>query len=47
CLETAEQHGASLPVTALVNQFYSEVQRMGGSRWDTSSLLARLRKADE
>ena len=47
CLETAEQHGASLPVTALVNQFYSEVQRMGGSRWDTSSLLARLRKADK
>ena len=47
CLDTAEQHGASLPVTALVDQFYSEVQRMGGNRWDTSSLLARLRKADQ
>ncbi|MEM7026414.1 MAG: oxidoreductase, partial [Pseudomonadota bacterium] len=34
--------GAKLPVTALVDQFYSEVQDMGGGRWDTSSLLKRL-----
>jgi len=34
--------GANLPVTALVDQFYSEVQKMGGKRWDTSSLIARL-----
>lgn len=43
CLETADEIGASLPVTALVDQFYHEVQRMGGGRWDTSSLIARLR----
>ena len=36
------QNGANLPVTALVDQFYAEVQKMGGSRWDTSALLARL-----
>ena len=33
---------ASLPLTALVDQFYSEVQKLGGRRWDTSSLVARL-----
>jgi 3-hydroxyisobutyrate dehydrogenase-like beta-hydroxyacid dehydrogenase len=44
CLRTADQTGASLPVTALVDQFYKEVQTMGGGRWDTSSLIARLRK---
>lgn len=44
CLATAEETGASLPVTALVDQFYKEVQAMGGGRWDTSSLIARLRK---
>ena len=44
CLETADEIGASLPVTALVHQFYHEVQRMGGGRWDTSSLIARLRR---
>ncbi|ROR98903.1 3-hydroxyisobutyrate dehydrogenase/2-hydroxy-3-oxopropionate reductase [Sinobacterium caligoides] len=44
CLGEAERNGASLPVTALVDQFYKEVQQMGGSRWDTSSLLARLDK---
>ena len=43
CLETAEETGASLPVTALVDQFYKQVQAMGGGRWDTSSLIARLR----
>lgn len=42
CLSTAEQNGASLPVTALVDQFYKDVQKMGGGRWDTSSLFKRL-----
>ena len=42
CLEAARKNGAHLPVTALVDQFYSEVQKMGGKRWDTSSLIARL-----
>ncbi len=41
-LEEARNNKSSLPVTALVDQFYQEVQRMGGNRWDTSSLLARL-----
>ncbi|WP_347309772.1 NAD(P)-dependent oxidoreductase [Defluviimonas sp. SAOS-178_SWC] len=45
CLATANETGASLPVTALVDQFYKDVQRMGGGRWDTSSLIARLRAA--
>ena len=44
CLSTANEVGASLPVTALVDQFYKDVQKMGGGRWDTSSLFARLRK---
>lgn len=44
CLAAADEVGASLPVTALVDQFYKEVQGMGGSRWDTSSLIARLRR---
>lgn len=47
CLKTAEETGASLPVTALVDQFYKDVQNMGGGRWDTSSLFARLRKLSE
>ncbi|WP_283178065.1 NAD(P)-dependent oxidoreductase [Gemmobacter sp. 24YEA27] len=42
CLETAEEIGASLPVTALVDQFYKDVQLMGGGRNDTSSLIRRL-----
>ncbi|MEY8120628.1 NAD(P)-dependent oxidoreductase [Falsihalocynthiibacter sp. BN13B15] len=42
CLDTADENGASLPVTALVNQFYKDVQKMGGGRWDTSSLFKRL-----
>ncbi len=42
CLAEARRNGAHLPVAALVDQFYSEVQKMGGGRWDTSSLLARL-----
>ncbi|MDF0603628.1 NAD(P)-dependent oxidoreductase [Psychromarinibacter sp. C21-152] len=47
CLATAEENGASLPVTALVDQFYKDVQAMGGNRWDTSSLFARMRKLGE
>ena len=44
CLAEARRNGASLPVTALVDNFYSEVEKMGGKRWDTSSLLARLQR---
>jgi 3-hydroxyisobutyrate dehydrogenase len=44
CLAEARRNGASLPVTALVDAFYSEVEKMGGKRWDTSSLLARLER---
>jgi 3-hydroxyisobutyrate dehydrogenase len=44
CLSAANENGASLPVTALVDQFYKEVQKMGGGRWDTSSLFKRLEK---
>ena len=44
CLRTADAIGASLPVTALVDQFYKDVQSMGGGRNDTSSLIRRLRK---
>lgn len=43
-LNEARSNGSHLPMTALVDQFYSEVQAIGGSRWDTSSLLARLEK---
>ncbi|TMV10076.1 NAD(P)-dependent oxidoreductase [Ruegeria sediminis] len=43
CLQTANETGASLPVTALVDQFYKDVQKLGGGRWDTSSLIKRLR----
>jgi len=44
CLAEADRNGARLPVTALVDQFYKDVQEMGGRRWDTSSLLARLER---
>ncbi len=44
CLEQANEVGAQLPVTALVDQFYADVQAMGGRRWDTSSLVMRLKK---
>ncbi len=44
CLAEARRNGASLPVSGLVDQFYAEVQKMGGSRWDTSSLIARLNR---
>jgi 3-hydroxyisobutyrate dehydrogenase-like beta-hydroxyacid dehydrogenase len=42
-LDEARRNGARLPVTALVDQFYADVQEMGGGRWDTSSLIRRLR----
>ena len=44
CLDEAKRNGAALPVTALVDQFYGDVQAMGGRRWDTSSLIRRLRR---
>jgi 3-hydroxyisobutyrate dehydrogenase len=44
CLGEARRNGASLPVTALCDAFYTEVEKMGGKRWDTSSLLARLER---
>ena len=43
-LSEARRNGASLPVTAVVDQFYADVQKMGGNRWDTSSLFRRLRR---
>jgi 3-hydroxyisobutyrate dehydrogenase-like beta-hydroxyacid dehydrogenase len=46
-LDEARRNGASLPVTAIVDQFYSEVQYMGGGRWDTSSLIARLNNVNK
>ena len=47
CLEASDQIGASLPVTALVSEFYKDLQKMGGGRWDTSSLISRLRKLEK
>jgi 3-hydroxyisobutyrate dehydrogenase len=44
CLDEARRNGAHLPVSALVDQFYSQVQAMGGRRWDTSSLIALLQR---
>jgi 3-hydroxyisobutyrate dehydrogenase len=46
-LDEARKNGASLPVVALIDQFYSEIQKMGGGRWDTSSLIARLNASDK
>ena len=46
-LDEARNNGARLPVAALVAQFYAEIQAMGGGRWDTSSLIARLKNADK
>ncbi len=43
-LDEARSNGASVPVTAMVDQYYADVQKMGGNRWDTSSLIARLKK---
>jgi 3-hydroxyisobutyrate dehydrogenase len=45
CLDEARRNGANLPVTALVDQFYAEIQKMGGRRWDSSSLMARLERS--
>ena len=45
-LDEARGNGAKLPLTALVDQFYADVQGMGGKRWDTSSLIARLEKGE-
>jgi 3-hydroxyisobutyrate dehydrogenase len=42
CLDEAARIGARLPLTALVDQFYGDVQQLGGGRWDTSSLITRL-----
>jgi 3-hydroxyisobutyrate dehydrogenase-like beta-hydroxyacid dehydrogenase len=42
-LDEAKRNGARVPVTALVDQFYADVQQMGGNRWDTSSLIKRLK----
>ncbi len=47
CLQEARGNGAELPVAALVDQFYADVEGMGGSRWDTSSLIARLNRANQ
>jgi 3-hydroxyisobutyrate dehydrogenase-like beta-hydroxyacid dehydrogenase len=44
CLDEARRNGATLPATALIDQFYSDVQKMGGRRWDSSSLIARLNR---
>jgi 3-hydroxyisobutyrate dehydrogenase-like beta-hydroxyacid dehydrogenase len=44
CLAEADANGAALPVTAQIDQYYKDVQAMGGGRWDTSSLIARLRR---
>lgn len=44
CLDEAKRNGAKLPVTEIIDTYYGEVQQMGGARWDTSSLIARLNK---
>jgi 3-hydroxyisobutyrate dehydrogenase-like beta-hydroxyacid dehydrogenase len=46
-LDEARRNGAALPVTALVEEFYEEIGRMGGGRWDTSSLVRRLRRTSQ
>ncbi|MEG3617343.1 NAD(P)-dependent oxidoreductase [Magnetovibrio sp. PR-2] len=46
-LSEADNNGSQMPMTALIDQFYKEVQAMGGGRWDTSSLIKRLRQNDE
>ena len=45
-IEEAKKNGLSLEVTELVDKFYQDIQDMGGNRWDTSSLLRRLKKND-
>ena len=46
CLDAGDSNGASLPITAIVDQFYKDIQKMGGGRWDTSSLFKRLKVID-
>lgn len=46
CLQTADEIGVPLPMTAMIDQYYKDVQNMGGGRWDTSSLIERLRRLD-
>ena len=43
-IDEAKKNNSPLPVTKIVNEYYEEVQKMGGNRWDTSSLIERLRK---
>ena len=43
CLDEAKRNGADLPITQIIRDYYGDVQNMGGGRWDTSSLIARLR----
>ena len=44
CIEEAKRNGSPLPVTEIVDGYYAEVQKMCGNRWDSSSLIARLKK---
>ncbi len=44
CIEEAKRNGSPVPVTEIVDSYYAEVQKMGGNRWDSSSLIARLKK---
>ena len=46
CFDAGDTNGASLQITAMVDQFYKDVQKMGGGRWDTSSLFKRLKVID-
>jgi 3-hydroxyisobutyrate dehydrogenase len=43
CLDEAKRNGTDLPITQIIRDYYGDVQNMGGGRWDTSSLIARLR----
>ena len=45
CMDEARRNGASLPVTAMIEQFFSEIQRAGGNRWDSSSLIILLERS--
>jgi 3-hydroxyisobutyrate dehydrogenase-like beta-hydroxyacid dehydrogenase len=44
CIEEAKRNGSPVPITEIVDGYYAEVQKMGGNRWDSSSLIARLKK---
>ena len=45
CIDESEKNGATLPITRIINDYYAEIQAMGGGRWDTSSLIRRLTRA--